>query len=51
MVNDGSADRTLEVMRKQAFRLRRTDLAYRDAIGTARVRATYEATIPLPPQR
>ncbi len=48
VVNDGSADRTLEVM-KQAFRLRRTDLAYRSAIGTARVRATYEATIPLPP--
>ena len=47
VVNDGSTDRTLEVMR-QAFRLRRTDLAYRDAIGTARVRATYEATIPLP---
>jgi cellulose synthase/poly-beta-1,6-N-acetylglucosamine synthase-like glycosyltransferase len=47
VVNDGSADRTLEVL-KQAFRLRRTDLAYRDAIGTARVRATYEATIPLP---
>lgn len=47
VVNDGSADRTLEML-KQAFRLRRTDLAYRDAIGTARVRATYEATIPLP---
>lgn len=47
VVNDGSADRTL-VMLKQAFRLRRTDLAYREAIGTARVRATYEATIPLP---
>ncbi|MGH7657813.1 MAG: glycosyltransferase family 2 protein, partial [Gemmatimonadales bacterium] len=49
VVNDGSADRTLEVLR-QAFRLRRTDLAYRSAIGTAQVRATYEATIPLPPQ-
>lgn len=49
VVNDGSADRTLEVLR-QAFRLRRTDLAYREAIGTAHVRATYEATIPLPPQ-
>jgi cellulose synthase/poly-beta-1,6-N-acetylglucosamine synthase-like glycosyltransferase len=48
VVNDGSSDRTLEVL-KQAFRLRRTDLPYRDAIGTARVRATYEATVPLPP--
>lgn len=47
VVNDGSSDRTLEVL-KQAFRLRRTDLPYRDAIGTARVRAMYEATVPLP---
>ncbi|MEO8636978.1 MAG: glycosyltransferase [Gemmatimonadales bacterium] len=47
VVNDGSSDRTLEVL-KQAFRLRRTDLPYRDAIGTARVRAMYQATIPLP---
>ena len=47
VVNDGSNDRTLEVL-KQAFRLRRTDLPYRDAIGTARVRATYESTVPLP---
>jgi cellulose synthase/poly-beta-1,6-N-acetylglucosamine synthase-like glycosyltransferase len=48
VVNDGSSDRTLEVL-KQALRLRRSDLPYRDAIGTARVRATYEATVPLPP--
>ena len=48
VVNDGSSDRTLEVL-KQAFRLRRTDLPYRDAIGTARVRAMYQATVPLPP--
>jgi cellulose synthase/poly-beta-1,6-N-acetylglucosamine synthase-like glycosyltransferase len=47
VVNDGSSDKTLEVL-KQAFRLRRTDLPYRDAIGTARVRAMYQATIPLP---
>jgi cellulose synthase/poly-beta-1,6-N-acetylglucosamine synthase-like glycosyltransferase len=47
VVNDGSRDRTLEVL-KQAFRLRRTDLPYRDAIGTAKVRAMYEATIQLP---
>lgn len=37
VVNDGSSDRTLEAL-KDAFRLRRTDLPYRDAIGTARVR-------------
>ncbi len=48
VVNDGSSDRTLEVL-KLAFRLRRSDLPYRDAIGTARVRATYEATVGLPP--
>lgn len=48
VVNDGSSDRTLGML-KQAFRLRRTDLPYRDAIGTARVRAMYVATIPLPP--
>jgi cellulose synthase/poly-beta-1,6-N-acetylglucosamine synthase-like glycosyltransferase len=47
VVNDGSSDRTLEVL-KQAFRLRRTDLPYREAIGTARVRAMYETTVPLP---
>jgi cellulose synthase/poly-beta-1,6-N-acetylglucosamine synthase-like glycosyltransferase len=47
VVNDGSSDATLEVL-KQAFRLRRTDLPYREAIGTARVRAMYEATVPLP---
>jgi cellulose synthase/poly-beta-1,6-N-acetylglucosamine synthase-like glycosyltransferase len=47
VVNDGSSDETLSVL-KQAFRLRRTDLPYRDAIGTARVRAMYEATIDLP---
>ena len=47
VVNDGSSDRTLEVL-KDAFRLRRTDLPYRDAIGTARVRAMYVATLPLP---
>jgi len=47
VVNDGSSDRTLAVL-KQAFRLRRTDLPYRDAIGTSRVRAMYLATIPLP---
>lgn len=47
VVNDGSTDATLDRL-KQAFRLRRTDLPYREAIGTAPVRALYEATIPLP---
>ena len=47
VVNDGSQDQTMEVL-KRAFRLRRTDLPYRDAIGTARVRATYQATVQLP---
>jgi cellulose synthase/poly-beta-1,6-N-acetylglucosamine synthase-like glycosyltransferase len=47
VVNDGSGDRTLERLR-EAFRLRRTDVPYREAIGTARVRGTYEATVPLP---
>jgi cellulose synthase/poly-beta-1,6-N-acetylglucosamine synthase-like glycosyltransferase len=49
VVNDGSKDRTLEVL-SQAFRLRRSDLPYREAIGTARVRGMYEATVPLPPE-
>jgi cellulose synthase/poly-beta-1,6-N-acetylglucosamine synthase-like glycosyltransferase len=47
VVNDGSSDGTLERL-KQAFRLRRTDVAYRPAISTAEVRAIYEASIPLP---
>ncbi|HEX7337675.1 MAG TPA: glycosyltransferase family 2 protein [Gemmatimonadales bacterium] len=47
VVNDGSTDRTLERL-TQAFRLRRTDMPYRQAIGTARIRAVYEATVALP---
>ncbi|HKV73592.1 MAG TPA: glycosyltransferase [Gemmatimonadales bacterium] len=47
VVNDGSKDRTLEVL-KQAFRLRRSDVPYREAIGTARVRGMYESAIALP---
>ena len=47
VVNDGSRDNTLEVLKK-AFRLRRSDISYRDAIATARVRGMYEATVPLP---
>ncbi|MEO6068153.1 MAG: glycosyltransferase [Gemmatimonadota bacterium] len=49
VVNDGSKDRTLEVLQK-AFHLRRTDLPYRPALQTARVNAMYEATVPLPKQ-
>lgn len=48
VVNDGSADRTLDRL-KEAFRLRRTDIPYREAIGTAKVRGMYESTVPLPP--
>jgi len=48
VVNDGSSDGTLERLR-QAFRLRRADIPYREAIATARVRGMYQATIPLPP--
>lgn len=47
VVNDGSADGTLDRL-KRAFRLRRTDVPYRPAIATTRVRAMYEATVPLP---
>lgn len=47
VINDGSTDDTLQRL-KEAFRLRRTDLPYREAIGTAPVRALYEATVPLP---
>lgn len=47
VVNDGSTDRTLERL-AEALRLRRTDVPYREAIGTAPVRALYEATVPLP---
>jgi cellulose synthase/poly-beta-1,6-N-acetylglucosamine synthase-like glycosyltransferase len=47
VVNDGSSDATLERLTR-AFGLRRTDVPYRPAIGTAPVRAMYEATVPLP---
>jgi cellulose synthase/poly-beta-1,6-N-acetylglucosamine synthase-like glycosyltransferase len=47
VISDGSSDGTLDRL-KRAFRLRRTEVPYRPAIGTARVRAMYEATIPLP---
>jgi cellulose synthase/poly-beta-1,6-N-acetylglucosamine synthase-like glycosyltransferase len=47
VVNDGSSDSTLERL-KRAFQLRRTDAPYRSAIGTAAVRAMYQATTELP---
>jgi cellulose synthase/poly-beta-1,6-N-acetylglucosamine synthase-like glycosyltransferase len=47
LVNDGSSDGTLDRL-KRAFQLRRTDVPYRPAIGTARVRAMFEATVALP---
>jgi cellulose synthase/poly-beta-1,6-N-acetylglucosamine synthase-like glycosyltransferase len=47
VVNDGSSDGTLARL-KEAFRLRRTDVPYRHGITTTRVRALYEATVPLP---
>jgi cellulose synthase/poly-beta-1,6-N-acetylglucosamine synthase-like glycosyltransferase len=47
VVNDGSSDDTMERLR-QAFRLRRADIPYREGIATARVLNMYQATIPLP---
>jgi cellulose synthase/poly-beta-1,6-N-acetylglucosamine synthase-like glycosyltransferase len=47
VISDASSDETLTRL-KRAFRLRRTEVPYRPAIGTARVRAMYEATGPLP---
>ncbi|HJR15553.1 MAG TPA: glycosyltransferase [Gemmatimonadales bacterium] len=47
VINDGSSDGTLERLRR-AFRLRQTDVPYRPAITTARIRAIYEAAVPLP---
>jgi cellulose synthase/poly-beta-1,6-N-acetylglucosamine synthase-like glycosyltransferase len=48
VISDGSSDGTLDRL-KQAFRLRRTEIPYRPAIGTARLLGMYEATVPLPP--
>jgi cellulose synthase/poly-beta-1,6-N-acetylglucosamine synthase-like glycosyltransferase len=47
VVNDGSSDATLKRL-KGAFRLRRTEVHYRQAIRTAPVEAMYEATLSLP---
>jgi len=48
VVNDGSKDKTMEVLKK-ALKLRRRDFPFRAGIATAAVRGLYEATIPLPP--
>jgi len=48
VVNDGSKDQTMEVLRR-ALRLRRRDFPFRAGIATAAVRGLYEATIQLPP--
>jgi len=48
VVNDGSKDKTLEVLQDK-LRLRRRDFPFRAGIATAAVRGLYEATIPLPP--
>ena len=45
--NDGSKDRTVEVLRK-AFGFERTDVNYHPALATAPVRALYRATCELP---
>jgi cellulose synthase/poly-beta-1,6-N-acetylglucosamine synthase-like glycosyltransferase len=46
--NDGSKDRTVEVLRK-AFGFERTDINYHRGLGTAPIRGLYQATCPLPP--
>jgi cellulose synthase/poly-beta-1,6-N-acetylglucosamine synthase-like glycosyltransferase len=48
VVNDGSKDKTMEVLQK-TLRLRRRDFPFRAGIATAAVRGLYEATVPLPP--
>lgn len=45
--NDGSKDRTVEVLR-EAFGFVRTDINYQDKLGTAPIRGLYEATCELP---
>lgn len=49
MVNDGSKDRTVEVL-KGAFQLVRNDVDYHDLLGAQPVRGLYRATIELPKQ-
>src|SRR5262245_10605103 len=47
VVNDGSKDKTMEVLQK-ALQLRRRDFPFRAGIATATVRGLYEATVELP---
>ena len=47
VVNDGSTDATLDVVRR-AFRMKRIDIDYLDHITTAPVRSFYESTCTLP---
>jgi cellulose synthase/poly-beta-1,6-N-acetylglucosamine synthase-like glycosyltransferase len=47
VVNDGSSDATLEVLKK-TLRMRRIDIDYLDRISTMPVRGFYEAEAPLP---
>lgn len=49
VVNDGSKDRTIQVM-KEAFQLVRSDVDYNAHLGTSPVRGFYRATCPLPKQ-
>lgn len=46
--NDGSKDRTVEVLR-EAFGFVRTDVNYNPVLATAHVRGLYQATCELPP--
>ncbi|RMG57720.1 MAG: glycosyltransferase family 2 protein [Deltaproteobacteria bacterium] len=49
IVNDGSTDETLRVLR-EAFLMRKKDIDYDESLTTAPVRGYYEAMIPLPPR-
>src|SRR5690606_29276080 len=46
--NDGSKDRTVDVLRK-AFQFERADINYRDQLETAEILGLYEARCELPP--
>ncbi len=46
--NDGSKDRTVEVLRR-AFHFVRTEIEYEQHLACAKIRAFYESRMPLPP--
>jgi cellulose synthase/poly-beta-1,6-N-acetylglucosamine synthase-like glycosyltransferase len=48
VVNDGSTDNTMEVLRRE-LALERTDIPYREGIRTATVRGLYHSTLDFPP--